>query len=118
MYNPSFQKRGKKSKLAFPYSSHKGDSKSGLHITSDQLSKVKLRRVVDKNIMTKSNSIQGRQLVTLKDLHSIKLRKTSSRTKKLEEMRAIEKRTPLRDMVNTKLSAANKENYTKSTTAS
>ena len=85
----------------------------GLCITNDQLSKVKLRRVTNKNDMTKEARIKSRQLVTVKELRSVKLRKTSSMEN--YEDRRNEDRTPLKDVLNLKAFTANKENGIKST---
>ena len=83
-------------------------------ITNDQLSKVKLRKVAAKSITEKSGANKSRQLITLKDLNSIKLRKTSTMEKHLGDLSNYSDRTPLRDVKNTKAFMANKENGLKS----
>ena len=104
------QRQNLKRKSASSDAANKGKSSSALHITSEQLCKVKLKSVSFNNEIGKEAPTKRGQLVTLKDLQTIKLRKTSNVIGNCEGMQAITERTPLKDVANLKVRDADKEN--------
>lgn len=82
----------------------------GLRITNDQLSKVKLKKVSFKKEIGKVTPAKGRQLVTLKELQSVKLKKTCEEAQNFEENQVADCRTPFRDLSNFKFGIFDNEN--------